>query len=205
MRVLELFKGTGSLTKYCEANGWECVSLDIEPKFGATHTCDILDFDYTQYPVGHFDIIWASPECKVYSSLQYMNVGKYKYKTRADLQHAQQDNWKYTDKAIEMIHYFNPHKWFIENPLTSQLMKHPKLAMMPFIICDYCRFGTSHKKPTRIWTNVEKPNARCVCVGNHKCVGSLNKHQDLKDVNYLNNKLETKYAIPQLLIEYLMS
>ena len=50
MRVLELFKGTGSLTKYCEANGWECVSLDIEPKFGATHTCDILDFDYTQYP-----------------------------------------------------------------------------------------------------------------------------------------------------------
>lgn len=205
MRVLELFKGTGSLSKYCEANGWECISLDIDPKFNATHTCDILDFDYTQYPVDYFDIVWASPECKVYSSLQYSNIGRYKYKTRADLEDAQEDNWKYTYKAIEMIQYFKPHKWFIENPLGSQLKKHPALSLLPFIICDYCRFGTSYKKPTRIWTNVEKPDVRCKCIGNHKCVVSLHKNQDIKKVAYLNNKLETKYSIPQPLIEYLMS
>jgi hypothetical protein len=50
-----------------ERLGWEVVSLDILKKFNPTHQCDIMDFVYTQYPRGYFDIIWASPECKVYS------------------------------------------------------------------------------------------------------------------------------------------
>ena len=35
-----------------------------------------MKFDYKQFPVGHFDIIFASPECKVFSQLQYTHIGK---------------------------------------------------------------------------------------------------------------------------------
>jgi hypothetical protein len=66
-RILILFKGTGSVDALFERLGWEVVSLDILKKFNPTHQCDIMDFVYTQYPRGYFDIIWASPECKVYS------------------------------------------------------------------------------------------------------------------------------------------
>ena len=36
------------------------------------------DFDYKQYPVGHFDIVHASPPCIYYSKLQYSWIGRMK-------------------------------------------------------------------------------------------------------------------------------
>jgi site-specific DNA-cytosine methylase len=68
MRILELFKGTGSVSKVFADAGCEVVSLDIIPKFNPTHLCDILDFDYKQYQPKQFDIIWASPECKIFTT-----------------------------------------------------------------------------------------------------------------------------------------
>ena len=63
-RVLELFSGTGSVGKWCRANGYdEIVSLDILPSAKATHTADIVTWDHTIYPPGWFDCVWASPPC----------------------------------------------------------------------------------------------------------------------------------------------
>ena len=66
-RLLELFKGTGSVGRAFEALGWDVISLDIDPKANATYTCDILDFDCQAIdsPVG---VIWASPSCTKYSA-----------------------------------------------------------------------------------------------------------------------------------------
>ena len=80
MRLLELFKGTGSIGKWCEKAhpDWDVVSLDILPKFKPTICSDIMDWDYKTYPTGYFDIIWASPECKVYSTLQHsLNINRW--------------------------------------------------------------------------------------------------------------------------------
>tara|TARA_R110000822_G_C14927098_1_gene452111 strand:- start:199 stop:516 length:318 start_codon:yes stop_codon:yes gene_type:complete len=85
MKVLELFKGSGSITKYFENTNDEVISLDIVPKYSPTICCDIMEWDYEEYPVGHFDIIWASPECKIFSQLQYTHIGK-KWKDKEELQ-----------------------------------------------------------------------------------------------------------------------
>lgn len=69
MRVLDLFTGTGSVANYAKEMGWEVVTLDIDPKSNATFTMDILDFDYKQFEVGHFDLVFASPDCSVYSTM----------------------------------------------------------------------------------------------------------------------------------------
>ena len=47
--------------------GWEVVSLDSDEKTDATIHEDILTWDYTVYPPGHFDMNWASPCCTHYS------------------------------------------------------------------------------------------------------------------------------------------
>ena len=72
MKLLELFKGTGSVGKVFKQvhPEGEVYSVDILKKYEPTFCGDIMDFDYKQFKEGHFDIIWASPECKVFSVLQ---------------------------------------------------------------------------------------------------------------------------------------
>ena len=67
MRCLELFAGTGSIGRAFERLGWEVVSLDLDPKCEPTHVADIRVWDYSIYPRGYFDFVWASPVCQHYS------------------------------------------------------------------------------------------------------------------------------------------
>ena len=67
MKLLELFSGTGSVGRAFAEKGWEVISLDSDPKTDATIHEDILKWDYSTYPPGHFDAIWASPCCQQYS------------------------------------------------------------------------------------------------------------------------------------------
>ncbi len=149
MKLLELFKGTGSVgTVFNELypNG-EVVSVDILKKFKPTHCVDILNWDYKQYPVGHFDIIWASPECKVFSKLQYtwLKTGKRGEKGIWDslehLNNVRKEHGQFSAKAVEIIEYFKPKYWFIENPWDSTMKDLPHLKDLPSLRFDYCRFG----------------------------------------------------------------
>ena len=72
MRVLELFSGTRSIGKCCDAIGFESVSVDLI--LPADHQVNILDFDYKQYPIDHFDIVWSSPPCTEYSKAKTRGV-----------------------------------------------------------------------------------------------------------------------------------
>ena len=106
MRLLELFKGTGSIGNAFEAKGWEVVSVDNEPKFNATHTVDIMHFDYQQYDKDYFNAVWASPPCQMYSIAR----------TRAKIPRDMDASDKLVMRTREIIAYFNPEYWFIENP-----------------------------------------------------------------------------------------
>ena len=55
MRVLELFSGTESVGKVARALGYDVISLDL---IDATICCDIMEWDYKQYPKGYFDDIY---------------------------------------------------------------------------------------------------------------------------------------------------
>ena len=64
-RLLELFSGSGSVGKVARKMGYEVVSVDLI--FPSTHKCDILKWNYKQYPSGYFDVVWASPPCTEFS------------------------------------------------------------------------------------------------------------------------------------------
>ena len=72
VRLLELFSGTGSVGNVFRSRGWEVLSLDMLMK--ADINIDILEWNYKEYPPGHFDMIWASPPCTEYSKAKTTGV-----------------------------------------------------------------------------------------------------------------------------------
>ena len=159
MNILEVFKGTGSVGKVCEALGHNVVSVDIVEKYKPTHLCDVMDFDYKQYPRDYFQVVWCSPPCTNYSKLK---TCWYNRKLKDGTIYTKEENMKDMNeadkivlKSFEIIDYFNPHYWFVENPATGRLkdrdiMKDKKI----FYDVDYCMYSDwGYKKTTRIWTN----------------------------------------------------
>jgi len=155
MRVLELFSGTGSVGKICKSKGYEVISLDLKE---ADINCDILKWDYKIFPEGHFDIIWASPPCDTFSALRRTWIGR-KLKCHkgevCSLELLQKDideiGIPILRKTEEIIDYFKPTLWFIENPKTGRMKEY---VNRPFYDVDYCMYSDwGYKKQTRIWTN----------------------------------------------------
>jgi site-specific DNA-cytosine methylase len=157
MKILELFSGTKSVSKAYP--NLDIVSLDIIDKHKPTIVCDILEWDYKKdYAEGYFDIVWASPPCIEYSILKN-NTGMATNLELAD---------KIVLKTLEIIDYFKPKKWFIENPQTGLLKKREFMKDIPFYDVDYCRFSDwGYRKRTRIWTNTKYENKLCLKEG--KC------------------------------------
>jgi hypothetical protein len=196
VRVLELFSGTRSVGKCCDKLGWESISLDIIAKFKADHVCDIMDFDYKQYPKDYFDIVWASPPCTQYSKAKSQGV--------RDIEGAN----KIVLKSLEIINYFDCEYWFLENPQTGKLKEQEFMKDLPYVDCDYCMYGLPYRKRTRVWTNKEVQlltcNKECGSYVDGRHIGSCGtggQGQGHKK-SYSNrtyDKLE-KYAIPEDII-----
>lgn len=188
MNVLEVFSGTGSVGKCCKELGWDVVSVDLI--LPADHQVDIMDFDYKQYPKDHFDIVWASPPCTEYSCMNYCRPEKI-----PDLEGAD----KLVLKTLEIINYFNPELWFIENPQTGLLKSRPFMKDIPFYDVDYCMYNHLIRKRTRIWTNKTEWNNK-LC---DKTCGIIkdNKHPPFSKMNIKGqNRLHLRYKIPEDLI-----
>lgn len=208
MRVLELFCGTKSVGKVCREKGWEVISVDIDKKFDPDICCDIKDFDYKKYPVGHFDIIWGSPPCQYFSKARLSNIGRYNREHKDILTREMCDNdllekgLPPLHKTLEIIEYLKPKYFFIENPQTGQMKYHIDL---PYIDVDYCRFGFNYKKRTRIWNNRENLENK-LCLGKNNCE-FMEGNRHMERVGHASCKLckTDKYRIPAGVIEYLFN
>jgi site-specific DNA-cytosine methylase len=141
MRLLELFSGTGSVSKAVGEKYTEIISIDILTKFKPTISTDILTWDYTIYPRDHFHTIWASPPCTEYSKCLTTRPRNIPLANQIVL------------RTLEIINYFNPTLWFLENPQTGKLKDQEFMLGLPFYDVDYCQYELPYRKRTRIWTN----------------------------------------------------
>jgi site-specific DNA-cytosine methylase len=194
MKVLELFSGTHSVGKVCNQLGYEVISLDLK---NADINCNILDWDYTKYPKGHFDIIWASPPCDTFSQLRnsWIGRGQTAISILNDINNIGLPILRRTEEIIE---YFNPALWFIENPQTGKMKNY---ISKPFYDVDYCKYSNwGYRKRTRIWTNKKGFNNK-LC--NKDCVNISNgKHN--KDISRDISRINERYRIPESLIKELL-
>ena len=52
-------------------------------------------------------------------------------------------------KTLEIINYFKPQYWFIDNPHTGLLKSQDFISKLGFVDVDYCKYGFNHRKRTR--------------------------------------------------------
>lgn len=174
MRVLELYKGTGSVGKVCEGLGWDVISHDIEKKYNPTICGDIMTWDYKKdFKPGDFDIITASPVCLYWSRLRNTWIGRKCKKIHPTeiitKEHILNDinnlGKPMVDKTFEIIAYFKPKYWWLENPKSSLMWKyieekylHLNYEKYLFSYCKYSNWG--YEKPTYFITNYKGVKAK---------------------------------------------
>ena len=171
VKVLSLFSGTHSIGKVCKQRGWYEVSLDkdlgsscaLGSDYKSQHHIqeDIFKWDYKMFPTGYFDIITASPVCLWWSALRRTWIGrKLKHMNRPlTAQDIDNDIDTYgkpmVDKVREIIDYFKPKFYWIENPKTGRMKEY--ITDLPYYDVDYCKYSKwGYKKTTRFWTNIKK-------------------------------------------------
>ena len=151
MEVLDLFCGTKSLKPIVIEKGWKYTGLDIEEKFNPEICIDFLDWDYKNFITP--DILWASPDCSVYS----MASGSKSFnKDREPVSDKAKLHLKILDKLKKVINYYleqNPNLiYYVENPTARMVWF---MTDYPRYNISYCKYGFDRMKPTTIWSNIE--------------------------------------------------
>ena len=194
IKVLELFSGIKSFSKQLDKRKYEVISLDILPKFKPDIITNILEWDYTNLKFKP-DIIWSSPPCIEYSHAKRRGVRNLEL---AD---------KIVKKTLEIIKYFKPKIWFMENPQTGLLKKRDFMINLnlPYVDVSYCQYGYPYRKQTRIWTNLNNWHGKtcnkktCLMVQNGKHIGSAGNGRTKYTFKLFNQT--DKYSIPPKLIK----
>jgi hypothetical protein len=198
-KLLELFKGTGSVGKQAIKMGYSVISLDLEPIYTPDIETDILEWDYKKWANENNyvpDMIWASPPCNTYSPLVY-RLYERDTQTAKPFSDRAKLGTKILYKTLEIIEYFlkkNPKLLFIiENPRGMMRMdaRMKKLARETTL---YCLYGDFKRKPTDFWNNFPQglnlnQDKQCHC----KTIPV----QDLKTI-------EERYSMPSKLIKHFL-
>jgi len=185
LKVLELFSGTRSVGKVADSLGWEVLSLDLEME--ADIQIDIMKWDYKRYPRNTFDIVWASPPCTFYSNLQNCWIGRKRRDgvivSKEWIEEQRKESDILIKRTLEIINYFNPALWFMENPQTGQLKHREVVKGLPYYDVSYCMYSDwGYEKRTRIWTN-KKDWKNLICDKSGAC-GNMEFWYDGNDKRY---------------------
>ena len=205
MRVLDVFSGTHSVGKVCDELGWAYTSLDVDGN--ADINCDVMVWDYTELAPDSFDVVWCSPPCNTFSKIRNSWIGRVYPKqfngqkiTKALLyEDIREKGLPLLEKVLDIIFYFQPKYYFIENPSTSKMKEYLKL---PYFEVDYCMYSDwGYQKRTRIWSNLSGFNNK-LCdrqCGNMSTEGNGRSHRVHIGVNF-RGTLQDKYRVPHQLI-----
>ena len=196
--VLDLFAGTKSLKKFVDDKNWDYISLDIEPNHNPDILIDFLEWDYkTVKP----DILWASPDCAVYSMA---NGGQHFTKDREPTTEKAKTQLRVLARLKECIEYYSSRNsdfiYFVENPTARMVWF---MDDYPRYDVSYCKYGCDRMKPTTIWTNRKNFEPKRCKNGNKNC-HHIKAPRGCRLGTEALKKVE-KYKVPDLLINELLT
>ena len=202
LKLLELFKGTGSVGKAAKRKGMEVKSLDFLEKYKPDILADMLTWDYKKWSQENSfipDLIWASPPCNTFSPLAYP-LKERNTKTATPYSARAKQGTQILYRTLEVIRHFqklNPKLLFvIENPRGMMRMD-AKMKKLPMETTTYCAYGDFKRKPTDFWNNL--PNGLTL-----KPLGPCPNPEKVVRVDKLKT-IEERYSIPQRLMTKLLT
>jgi hypothetical protein len=141
--LISLFDRTGNASRPYYENGWHIIKIDIQ------NGIDILAWDYTVVPKeGKIGIISMNP-CD-----NYATSGAKHFKAK-DLDGRTAKSQLLNDKTKEIIDYFNPFFWMIENPRTRIHKLNEWMGQRPKFIFNPCDFAGYDPEPENSRYNKE--------------------------------------------------
>lgn len=158
MNALELFSGSCHFSQVSESLGFDAWSVDINKKLNPRVCCNILDFNPQLFP-SSFDIVWASPDCstfsrQAYSGLWDKKVKKYRVYSFTPISEKSKLGLALLLRTIDIIKYYSPQVWFIENPVgrMRHIVEMQQFAPFRYSV-NYKDWGFDYSKETDIYTN----------------------------------------------------
>ena len=158
LNVVELFSGSGTVSKEFEEAGHNVFSIDIRKRKGICEPSlkkNIMHLSIKDIPFDKVDVVWASPPCDVFSKA---SGGFHWNKDGSPKTEKCHVHLRILRKTIKFIERINPAYFFIENP--DSKMKYRK-ELVNFLIRNngktlrlyYKNYGFGTLKPTTIFTN----------------------------------------------------
>ncbi len=200
IKILDLFSGTGSVSKAAALDpDLECFSLDISCKFSQPDLLiDIHEWDYRKVSRRRFDIIAAIVPCQMYSCAH----------TRAILPRDIPAANRNVARVLDMVKYFEPAVFWIENPTTGCLKSQDLVQHLKRIDVSYCMYSDrGYMKKTSLWTIPQmladfKPK---LCSHKTRCSTYLGGKHPNTFSGKLQLPIQIKYRIPENLLVDLLS
>lgn len=156
--ALDLFSGSKSVTHALEALGYTVFSFDWKKKYKPWYCGDILNFPYELIDVP-ISVVWASPDCGTFSrnappGLWLKETFKYRQYNYSPTHPRSAAAVLYVAKTIEIIKFFNPALFIIENPIGRIKHLSEIKNFVPYrYSVNYKDFGFDYSKETDIYTN----------------------------------------------------
>lgn len=196
-----MFSGTGSVGSQLRKWGFQVISVDKNPRDKPDHCIDILQWDYKKhYRPGEFWVIAASVPCEEYSTAKTTQTRDL---PKADL---------IVTKVLEIVQYFQPKLWWIENPRNGLLGTRPFMTNLPYVDTDYCQFSEwGYMKPTRFWGSPQLSDLANVKCDMRNCInleendkGQYSHRERLGGMD-MKFSPRQKGLVPSTLVDYLLS
>ena len=129
-RMLDLCSGFGGASEAFLQNGWDVIRIENNPLLADVENTTLVDlFEWDYEAEDPFDLIWASPPCREFSTAY---AAPRSVAAREGREYA--PNMDILVKVIEIITFFNPEHWVIENVSGAGKYFNPIIGSSPWQI-----------------------------------------------------------------------